>query len=568
MTSPEFSLQTASPVGNNLSSSANYDGLRSQKISPLHAIEGTGEKGSEIGFPDLDETLSEDDYTSGLPLALLTGAVALSVFLTSLDQTIVGTAIPKITDEFHGLGLVSWYGAAYFLTFGGFQSSWGKIYKHSPLKETFLTTLVIFEVGSIICGAAPNAVSLIVGRAIAGLGGAGISTGGTTIIALSAEPRKRPILMGVIGVSYALAAVAGPLLGGVFSERVTWRWCFYINAPIGALVVVVILIFFRLPSARKHPEVAWKEKLLQTDPVGVILVAGSIISFLLALQYGGVSYAWDSSTVIGLLVGFVAILTVLVVWEYYQGEYAMLTPRLVMQRSLWAPALFQFFFAGGYFLLLYYLPIYFQSVKGASPIQSGVDNLPLIIAAGVFILAGGVTVSKTGHAVPFMALGAALGAVGTGLLYTLELHTSSARWIGYQVLLGASTAFPFQNCLNVVHANVKPEDIAIATSILYSFQVLGGAFSVAAAQSAFVNTLIKSLKTTAPTVDPAVVIAVGATQIRSAFTPDKVPGIVLAYLEGIKTAFAVGTGLAGAAFVLSLACPWGRLHSVASGTLA
>lgn len=389
----------------------------------------------------------------------------------------MGTAIPKITDEFGGLGLVSWYGAAYFLTFGGFQSSWGKIYKHFPLKATFLTTVVIFEVGSIICGAAPNAVALIVGRAIAGLGGAGISTGGTTIIALSAEPRKRPILMGIIGVSYALAAVAGPLLGGVFSERVTWRWCFYINAPIGALVIVVILIFFRLPSAKKSPAVPWKEKLLQTDPVGVVLVAGSIISFLLALQYGGVSYAWNSSTVIGLLVGFVAILAALAVWEYYQGEYAMLTPRLVMQRSLWAPASFQFFFAGGYFLLLYYLPLYFQSVKGASPIESGVDNLPLIIAAGLAVLAGGITVSKTGHAVPFMALGAALSAVGTGLLYTLDVHTPAARWIGYQILLGVFTAFPFQNCLNVVHANVKPEDVASATSILYCkyFYFLRGA---------------------------------------------------------------------------------------------
>ncbi|KAJ8132912.1 hypothetical protein O1611_g722 [Lasiodiplodia mahajangana] len=386
------------------------------------------------------------------------------------------------------------------------------------------------------------------------------------VVAFSSEPKKRPILMGIIGVSYALAAVAGPLLGGVFSERVTWRWCFYVNAPIGALVIVVILIFFRLPAANEQLAMPWKEKLLQTDPIGVVLVAGSIVSFLLALQYGGVDYAWKSSTVIGLLVGFVTIVMVLAVWENYQGEYAMLTPRLVMQRSLWAPALFQFFFAGGYFLLLYYLPIYFQSVKGASPIKSGVDNLPLIVAAGVFILAGGITVSKTGHAVPFMALGASLGVVGTGLLYTLELHTPSAKWIGYQILLGAATAFPFQNCLNVVHANVKPEDVASATSILYSLQVLGGAFSVAAAQSAFVNTLLHSLRTTAPTVDPAVVIAVGATQIRSAFAPDQVSGVVLAYLAGVKSAFAVGIGLAGTAFVLSLACPWGRLHGVINNT--
>lgn len=353
------------------------------------------------------------------------------------------------------------------MCFGGFQSSWGKAYKYFPLKATFITTVCLFEIGSLICGAAPNSTALIVGRSIAGMGGAGLSTGGTTIVAFSAEPKKRPILMGLVGVTYALAAVAGPLLGGAFSERVTWRWCFYINVPIGAFVVAVILIFFHLPSAVKPIKADWKEKILQMDPVGVGLSMGSIICFILALQYGGVDYPWNSSVVIGLLVGFVAILIALGIWEFFQDEYAMLVPRLIQQRSLWAASTFQFFFAGSYFLLLYYLPIYFQSIGGADPIQSGVDNLPMVITAGVFVLAGGIVVAKTGHAVPFMALGAAITTVGMGLLYTLGVHTPSAKWIGYQILLGASTAFPFQNCLNVVHANVEPEDIASATSILY-----------------------------------------------------------------------------------------------------
>lgn len=353
------------------------------------------------------------------------------------------------------------------MCFGGFQSSWGKAFKYFPLKAAFLATVVAFEVGSLVCGAAPNATALIVGRAIAGMGGAGIATGGTTIVAFSASPEKRPILMGLIGVTYALAAVAGPLLGGVFADRVSWRWCFYINVPIGAFVVVVILIFFHLPNAVKPINANWKEKLLQMDPVGVALAMGSIICFILALQYGGIAHPWDSSVVIGLLVGFVVILSALGIWEFYQGEYAMLVPRLISQRSLWAPATFQFFFAGSYFLLLYYLPIYFQSIGGADPIHSGVDNLPMVITAGIFVLAGGITVAKTGHAVPFMALGAALTTVGLGLLYTLDVDTPSAKWIGYQILLGASLAFPFQNCLNVVQANVEEKDIASATSILY-----------------------------------------------------------------------------------------------------
>ena len=286
-------------------------------------------------------------------------------------------------------------------------------------------------------------------------------------MAFSAPPEKRPILMGVIGVTYALAAVAGPLLGGAFSDRVSWRRCLYINVPIGVFVVGVILIFFHLPNAVKPIEVNWKEKLLQMHPVGVVLAMGSIICFLLVLQYGGIVHPWHSSIVILLLVAFVIVLLSLGFWEYYQGEYAMLVPRLISQRSLWAAAIFQFFFAGSYFLLLYYLPIYFQSIKGASPIHSEVNNLPFIITAGMFVLAGGIAVAKTGHAVPFMAFGAALTTVGMGLLFTLDVDTPSAKWIGYQILLGAALAFPFQNCLNVVQANDEAKDIASATSILY-----------------------------------------------------------------------------------------------------
>lgn len=350
---------------------------------------------------------------------------------------------------------------------GGFQSSWGKAFKYFHLKWTFITTVVLFEIGSLICGVAPNANALIVGRAIAGVGGAGLSTGGTVIFAFCVEPKKRPTLMGLIGISYTVAAVIGPLLGGAFSERVTWRWCFYINLPVGGLAVAVILLFFHPPKAAKTVQASGKEKFLQMDPIGIILAMGSIISFILAVQYGGQTYAWKSSQVIGLLVGFVLLMIIMAVWQVYQGEYAMLPMRLLKRRSLWASSLFQFFFAGCYFLLLYYLPIYFQSIKGSTAIQSGVDNLPLVVAGCLAILVGGIVVTKTRHAMPFMVVGAALTTVACGLLYTLNTDTKSAKWIGYQILAGFAIAFPFQNGLNVAQADASPEDISTVTSTLY-----------------------------------------------------------------------------------------------------
>lgn len=464
--------------------------------SPHVAPVGEKKASSTDQQTDSTDESTTNEYPHGFRLVLLVGAIMMTVFLTSLDQvsdpgctstalfstntrqTIVGTAIPKITDEFHGLSQVSWYGSAYFMCFGGFQSSWGKAYKYFPLKGTFITTILLFEIGSLLCAVTPNSTGFIVGRAIAGIGGAGVAIGGTVIFAFCAEPKKRPTLMSFVGFSYTIAAICGPLLGGVFSERLTWRWCFYINLPLGGFALALLCIFFHTPTTAKATEASWKEKFLQMDPVGIALAMGCIISFIIALQYGGQGHAWNSSMIVGLLVGFVVILIVLGVWEYIQGDYAMLPPRLLKRRSLWAGCVFQLFFSGSYFLLLYYLPIYFQSIQGVSAIQSGVRNSPLIILGCLAILAGGITVTKTRHATPFMALGAALGTIGTGLLYTLDVDTPSAKWIGYQVLLGVALAFPFQNALNLAQADADSKDLAIVSSTLYCMSLFLSLFSI------------------------------------------------------------------------------------------
>lgn len=238
------------------------------------------------------------------------------------------------------------------------------------------------------------------------------------------------------------------------------------NLPVGGVAAVILVVFFKLPDHVKPAEATFREKMLQLDPTGIVLILCAVICYVLALQWGGVSLPWNSSKVIGLFVGFGLLLVAFGFNEWWLGERAMLPPRLLKNRYIWQGMAYSFTIAGTYFLVLYYLPIYFQVIDNVSPIQSGVRNLPLIIAITIATIVSGVGITATARATPFMVVAGILSTIGVGLLYTLDIGTGSSKWIGYQVITGLGLGLGFQVPVSAAQATLPQIDIPSGSAMI------------------------------------------------------------------------------------------------------
>ncbi|KAJ1323001.1 MFS transporter DHA2 family glioxin efflux transporter [Microdochium nivale] len=513
---------------------------------------GPDQPNAPLNSSPLTQLEPEVAYPGKLPLFLVFTAVISSIFVVGLDQTIVATAIPRITEEFKGLDKVSWYGSAYFLTSAGATPAWGKLFRYIPIKTAFLAGLFVFELGSLICGVAPTADALIVGRAIAGLGCGGLLTGSLMMITYSLPPATRAMGFSTTITGYGISAALGPVIGGAFTGNLSWRWCFYINLPIGVLTCAAILFTPKLAAAKTTPA-SIKEILLQLDLVGVSLLTGAIVAMILALQFGGTTMPWASATVVGLLVGFGLILAVFAVWQAHLGELALFVPRLLRLHRVWASSVWQFCFSGTYFIALYYLPIYFQSISGASPAESGVRNLPLVLAVCLVAIPAGKVLGRWPSSIVwFKTLFGSLAMVTCGLFYSMDLETTTGEWIGFQIVGGVAWSAGWQCALLAAQGGMNHADLPIATSTVNLSQFLGGAIGVSIAQALFNNRLLSALAQHAPGLDAQIVLHTGATELRTAFSEQDVPGVIAAYLDGLRWVWILTIAMMGFAMVLSL----------------
>ncbi|ESZ94587.1 hypothetical protein SBOR_4998 [Sclerotinia borealis F-4128] len=513
--------------------------------------------GGIVGGPE--ESSGEDDdqshYISGVPLVLLSFGLCMATFTVALDNTIIATAIPKITSVFNSLDDVGWYGSSYLLTTTALQPLFGRIYTYFDVKWTYLSALVLFEIGSIICAAARNSVMLIVGRAVAGAGASALFSGGMTIVGFTVPLIKRPLYIALLSSMFGISSVVGPLLGGALTDKASWRWCFWINLPFGAISIGAVAAFFK-PPPRKISGMTVKQRLMEIDLIGASFLMGAIICLLLALQWGGSTYPWRDSKVWGCILGFALLIIIFIAQQFRRGDRATIPPRILGQRTVLSCCLFSCFISMGLYTHIFYLPFYFQAVKGTSAEASGIRTIPYLGSVIVSSIFAGAGITVLGFYKPFMIAAGAVFTIGAGLIYTLQVDSNAGKWVGYQLICGFGAGMGIQIPFIAVQVVLSAKDMPSGNAIAIFFNSLGGAISISIAQNVFNNGLVKYMPQYAPDVNPAVVYQAGATHLRDVISPADLVGVLLAYCKSLDDAFVLAIAVGGIATICACFVEW------------
>ncbi|MGN9759757.1 MDR family MFS transporter [Streptomyces sp. SD31] len=407
------------------------------------------------------------------------GALLLGMLLAALDQTIVSTALPTIVSDLGGMDHLSWVVTAYLLASTAATPLWGKLGDQYGRKRLFQIAIVIFLVGSALCGMAQDMAQLIAFRAVQGLGGGGLIVLSMAIVGDIVPPRERGRYQGLFGAVFGASSVLGPLLGGVFTEHLSWRWVFYVNLPVGVVALAVIAVVLRIPRKSTRHVI---------DYLGTFLIASVATCLVLVASLGGTTWGWGSAQIVGLAV-LGAVLAVAFVAVERRAAEPVLPLKLFRVRTFTLSAVISFVVGFAMFGAMTYLPTFLQVVQGVSPTMSGVHMLPMVVGMLLSSTGSGQIVSRTGRWKVFPIAGTGVTTLGLLLLHQLGMDSSTWEMSVYFFVFGLGLGLVMQVLVLIVQNAVSYEDLGVATSGATFFRSIGASFGVAIFGTLFANRL-------------------------------------------------------------------------------
>lgn len=434
-----------------------------------------------------DGTRASDQYLTGVRLVATLALCVGSLFIVALDQTIVSTILTQVGSKFNAFEKIGWLTSGFLLPMACLLPSYGKISIAFGRKNTVMVGIVIFEIGSLVLALAQNMDMLIGGRVIAGVGGGAVQSMVVVIISESVPISKRAGAMTLIGITFSVASVLGPFIGGAFATHVSWRWCFYINLPIGGLAMLLLIFGFNPP----RPEGKIRAKLAKIDYLGTFLITTGLVLLLLGLTFGGNDFPWRLAAVILCFVLGGLMLVVFTVYNFNYSKNPIVIKEIVTIPQIVAACVCASFNFGFFIANTTYLAVYFQVIFNASAWHSGIDLLPMVIAVTLSSVANGFFIRFTRQVKLTMLISGFLGPIGCGLLLLLSKTSPMSYRIGLLILAGISSGVMFQSSVlaaQVVAPPLIPGSLILVTIFVNFAKSAGGAVGINLAQLIFVST--------------------------------------------------------------------------------
>ncbi|KAI9830146.1 MAG: COP9 signalosome complex subunit 1 [Sarea resinae] len=539
---------------------------------PIPPIPLTPLPNSNNGFDhDEDETKveAEDQHSmssspppgsrkkQGWRFHLIFVALCLTVFLAALDTSIISTALPTIARDLNSEKLYVWTINSYLLASSAVEPQFGQAANIFGRRVLMILAVLLFALGSGLSGGASSTAMMIAGRTLQGVGGGGINTMAEIIVCDLVSLRERGKYVGLIGAVWAVAAVVGPVVGGAFSQHVTWRWVFYINLPLVGVSLALLIPFLQLRYKR---EGSIRDRLARIDFLGNTILVLSVIAILLALTWGGTEHPWASwRTIVPLVLGAVGLAAFL----FYESTPFCKEPtmpmRLFSNRTSSAAFLMSFIHGMLLYWSCYFLPVYFQAIKDASPTRSGVMLFPIATVTAPFGVMAGILITVTGHYRVFHFVGFGLMTIGLGLFTLLDVQSSTGYWVGFQIIFGAGTGLVFTSCLPTILAALPESEVATATATWTFLRSFGSVWGVAIPSAIFntrVNTLVSRVSSgsvRAALVDGGAYEHATAAYIRTFDADPALKSTVMGiYVDALKTVWQASIAFAGVGFLIAL----------------